>query len=228
MTLHAIQILRTSSLPMLLEQEIEHVILSGEFSPGDRIIEMEIALRFGTSRGPVREALRGLESSGLIEQVPKRGFFVRRLSAKQAADVYDVRAALFGLAGKLLAERITDDGITKLKNFVSDMDTAVAADDFSRYVTLNFAFHEFIVRGTGNTALAQQYLALIKHLRLYRARSLMFGDSMHASHAEHHIMVDAVAARDPAKAYAAHVHHVETAKQRLMSATPIISEHQEK
>lgn len=227
MTLHAVQILRTSSLPMLLEQEMERVILGGEFAPGDRINEKDIALRFGTSRGPVREALRALESSGLVEQVPNRGFFVRRLSTTQAADVYDVRAALFGLAGKLLAERITDAGIEKLGTFIADMDAAVAADDFARYVTLNFAFHEFIVIGTGNAALAQQYLALIKQLRLYRARSLMLGDSMHASHAEHHIMADAIAARDPAKAYAAHVHHVETAKRRLMSATPIISKHQE-
>lgn len=227
MTLHAVQILRTSSLPMLLEQEIERVILGGEFAPGDRINEKEIALRFGTSRGPVREALRALESSGLVEQVPNRGFFVRRLSTIQAGDVYDVRAALFGLAGKLLAERITDEGIAKLRTFIADMDAAVTADDFARYVQLNFAFHEFIVIGTGNAALAQQYLTLIKQLRLYRARSLMLGDSMHASHAEHHIMVDAIAARDPARAYAAHVHHVETAKQRLMSATPIISKHQE-
>lgn len=227
MTLHAVQILRTSSLPMLLEQEMERVILGGEFAPGDRINEKDIALRFGTSRGPVREALRALESSGLVEQIPNRGFFVRRLSTTQAADVYDVRAALFGLAGKLQAERITDAGIEKLRTFIADMDAAVAADDFARYVTLNFAFHEFIVIGTGNAALAQQYLALIKQLRLYRTRSLMLGDSMHASHAEHHIMADAIAARDPAKAYAAHVHHVETAKRRLMSATPIISKHQE-
>lgn len=227
MTLTALEILRSSSLPMLLEQEIERVILSGELVPGDRIIETEIALRFGTSRGPVREALRSLESSGLVEQVPNRGFFVRKLTTTQAGDVYDVRAALFGLAGKLLAERITDEGIAQLRTFIADMDAAVAADDFERYVKLNFAFHEYIVLGTGNAALAQQYLTLIKQLRLYRARSLMLGDAMHASHVEHHVMVDAIAARDPAKAYAAHVRHVETAKERLMSATPIISKHQE-
>lgn len=222
MTLQPVQILRTSSLPTLLEPEIERVILGGEFTPGDRINEMEIALRFGTSRGPVREALRALESSGLVEQVPNRGFFVRCLSTSQAGDVYDVRAALFGLAGKLLAERITAEGIANLRTFIADMDTAVIADDFASYVKLNFVFHEYIVIGTGNAALAQQYLTLIKQLRLYRTRSLMLGDSMAASHAEHHIMVDAIAARDPAKACAAHIHHVEMAKRRLMSATPII------
>jgi DNA-binding GntR family transcriptional regulator len=220
MTLNAIDILRSNSLPMLLEQEIERVILGGGFAPGDHVNEKELALRFGISRGPVREALRSLDSSGLVEQVPNRGFFVRRLTAAQACDVYDVRAVLFGLAGKLLAERITDEGIAQLRTFVSDMDAAVAADDFEAYVKINFAFHEFIVVSAGNPTLAQQYLTMVKQLRLYRARSLMLGESMHASHREHHAMVDAVAARDAGRALVAHSRHVEAAKERLMSTIP--------
>lgn len=219
MTMNAFDFLKSNSLPMLLEQEIERVILGGEFSPGDHVNEKELALRFGVSRGPVREALRSLESSGLVEQIPNRGVFVRTLTAQQAADVYDVRAALFGLAGKLLAERITDEGIAKLRQFLADMDVAVAADNFEAYVKVNFAFHEYIVENTGNPTLAQQYLGLVKQLRLYRARSLMLGDSMHASHLEHHAMVDAIAARDPMRALETHTRHVETAKQRLMATT---------
>ncbi|MDB5526596.1 MAG: GntR family transcriptional regulator [Rhizobium sp.] len=220
MTINEFAVLRSNSLPMLLEQEIERVILGGGFAPGDHINEKELALRFGISRGPVREALRSLDSSGLVEQVPNRGVFVRTLTAAQAADVYDVRAVLFGFAGKLLAERITDEEIAKLKAFIADMDAIVAADDFEAYVKINFAFHEFIVVGTGNPTLAQQYLTLVKQLRLYRARNLMLSDSMHASHQEHHAMVDAVAARDPARALAAHTRHVEAAKVRLMTTTP--------
>lgn len=218
MNFNAFDILKSNSLPMLLEQEIERVILSGEFAPGDHINEKELALRFGISRGPVREALRSLDSSGLVEQIPNRGVFVRTLTAQQAIDVYDVRAVLFGLAGKMLAERITDEGIVKLKTFVADMDVAVAADDFETYVKINFAFHEFIVEGTGNPTLAQQYLTLVKQLRLYRARSLMLGHSMNDSHIEHHAMVDAVTARDPGRALIAHTRHVEAAKERLMAA----------
>ncbi|EUB99501.1 transcriptional regulator, GntR family [Rhizobium sp. CF080] len=217
MTLSAVEILRSQSLPMVLEQEIERVILSGEFAPGDRINEKELALRFGISRGPIREALRSMDSSGLVEQVPNRGFFVRQLSAEQACDVYDVRAALFGLAGKLLAERITEEGIEKLKSFIADMDAAVASDDFESYVKINFEFHEFIVAGGRNASLAQQYLGLVKQLRLYRARSLMHRESMQASHIEHHAMAEAIIARDPARALATHTRHVEAAKERLMA-----------
>ncbi|MEZ2128044.1 MULTISPECIES: FCD domain-containing protein [unclassified Sinorhizobium] len=217
MVLDAVEILRSQSLPMLLEQEIERVILGGEFAPGDHINEKELSLRFGISRGPVREALRSLDSSGLVEQIPNRGFFVRQLSAEQAFDVYDVRAALFGLAGKLLAERITDQKIERLKDFIAEMDEAIAAEDSERYLKVNFAFHEFIVVSAGNATLAQQYLSLVKQLRLYRARNLMLGGSMHASHLEHHAMADALIRRDPASALATHTHHVEAAKERLMS-----------
>lgn len=217
MSASAIELLRSHSLPMLLEREIERVILGGEYGPGDRINEKELALRFGISRGPVREALRTLEATGLVEQVPNRGVFVRQLSAAQADDIYEVRAALFALAGRLLASRATDEEVVRLRAFVSAMEGAIARDDFDSYAGENFALHEFIVERAGNGVLATQYLGLIKQLRLYRARSLMFGNAMRASNAEHREMVEAIAARDPDRAHAAHYTHVATAKMRLKS-----------
>jgi DNA-binding GntR family transcriptional regulator len=218
-----IELLRSHSLPMLLEREIEQVILSGEYNPGDRINEKELAFRFGISRGPVREALRTLEATGLVEQVPNRGVFVRKLTAAQADDIYEVRAALFALAGRLLAERATDEDVARLRAFVLAMDEDIGADDFESYARANFALHEYIVERAGNSILASQYLGLIKQLRLYRARSLMFGNAMRASNEEHREMVEAIAARDPARAYAAHHRHVATAKVRLKSHPSLTS-----
>lgn len=217
MSASAIELLRSRSLPMLLEREIERVILGGEYNPGDRINEKELALRFGISRGPVREALRTLEATGLVEQIPNRGVFVRQLSAAQADDIYEVRAALFALAGRLLAARASDEEIARLRAFVGAMDAAIARDDFDAYARENFALHEFIVERAGNGILASQYLSLIKQLRLYRARSLMFGNAMQASNEEHREMVEAIATRDPDRAHAAHHRHVATAKMRLKS-----------
>jgi len=217
LSVSAIEILRSHSLPMLIEREIERVILSGEYNPGDRINEKELALRFGISRGPVREALRSLEATGLVEQVLNRGVFVRRLTAAQAEDIYEVRAVLFALAGRLLSTRVTDEEVARLQAFVRAMDQAIAAEDFDAYVQENFAFHEFIVERAGNGVLASQYLSLVKQLRLYRTRSLMFGNSMRASNEEHHEMVEAIAARDSDRAHAAHYRHVTTAKMRLKS-----------
>ncbi|MCJ8142891.1 FCD domain-containing protein [Ancylobacter sp. A5.8] len=221
MSTPAIELLKSRSLPMLIEEEIQRVILSGEYEPGDRINEKELTLRFGTSRGPIREALRSLEASGLIEQIPNRGVFVRRLTGEMAAHIYDVRAFLFALAGRLLALRATDDEIATLRGFVRAMDAAIAADDFDHYVRENFALHEFIVAHAANPVLAAQYLSLIKQLRLYRTRSLMLGDSMQESNREHHEMVEAIAAHDADRAQAAHMAHVMRAKHRLISNTEL-------
>lgn len=213
----AIELLKSRSLPMLIEEEIKRVILSGEYAPGDRINEKELTLRFGTSRGPIREALRSLEASGLIEQIPNRGVFVRRLSPEQAAQIYDVRAFLFALAGRLLALRASEAEIAALRGFVAAMDEAIAADETDRYLRANFALHEFIVAHAANPVLAGQYLSLIRQLQLYRARNLMLVGSMQESNREHHAMVDAIAAHDADRAQAAHMAHVMAAKQRLIA-----------
>jgi len=213
----AIELLKSRSLPMLIEEEIQRVILSGEYAPGDRINEKELTLRFGTSRGPIREALRSLEASGLIEQIPNRGVFVRRLTPEQAAQIYDVRAFLFALAGRLLAMRASEEEIARLRGFVAAMDEAIAADETDRYLRENFALHEFIVAHAANPVLASQYLSLIRQLQLYRARNLMLIDSMQESNREHHEMVEAIAAHDPDRAQTAHMAHVMSAKQRLIA-----------
>ena len=217
----AIELLKSRSLPMLFEEEIERVILGGEFAPGDRINEKDLALRFGVSRGPIREALRSLEAGGLIEQIRNRGVFVRRLSAEQAAHIYDVRAVLFALAGKLIATTATAEDITVLRGLVTAMDEAIAKDDRKDYLRGNFALHEFIVMKAGNPVLATQYLSLVKQLSLYRARNLTIVDSMRSSNDEHREMVEAIAAHDPERAGAAHLSHVVTAKDRLMSGTSL-------
>lgn len=213
----AIELLKSRSLPMLIEEEIQRVILSGEYAPGDRINEKELTLRFGTSRGPIREALRSLEASGLIEQIPNRGVFVRRLSPEQAAQIYDVRAFLFALAGRLLALRASEAEIAALRGFVAAMDEAIAADETDRYLRANFALHEYIVAHAANPVLAGQYLSLIRQLQLCRARNLMLIGSMQESNREHHAMVEAIAAHDADRAQAAHMAHVMAAKQRLIA-----------
>src|SRR5918997_2461849 len=119
-----LRILQTVSLTTVLEREIESLILSGELPPGDRINEIQLAKRFGTSRGPIREATRSLEAKGLVEVVRNRGVFIRRLTTEEALEIYDVRSALFGLAGRLLAARMNDQMLDQLKKAVAEMEGA--------------------------------------------------------------------------------------------------------
>jgi DNA-binding GntR family transcriptional regulator len=214
----AIAFLKSRSLGVLIEPEIERMIMSGEIKPGDRINENALALRFGTSRGPIREALRSMEAGGLVELVPNRGVYVRSLDLASACAIYEVRAALFGMAGRCAAERAGDEQVSELRALVAEMDRAVEAEDFETYYPLNLAFHRAILAASGNRLLAAQYASLIKQLHLYRARSLVQGGGMHVSNQEHRAMVDAIAARDPDAAHRTHFDHVMRSLDRLRAA----------
>src|SRR6202050_5961838 len=103
----ALQLVQSNSLPALVQVEIEQMILRGELAIGQHVNESELAARFGTSRGPIREALRGLEESRLVRSEKTRGVFVREISVAEADEIYDVREALDQLLGHRGAERAT-------------------------------------------------------------------------------------------------------------------------
>ena len=208
---------RNASLASKLEGRIERMIVVGELAPGERINENQLAERFGVSRGSIREAVRALEGSGLVTSVRNRGFFVRRLGVEEVREVYDVRAALFALAGRLLAERVTDGQLDHLGGFVAEMEEAARRRDFDAYYPLNLAFHDFILDAAGNATLAGQYRNFVKKLLLFRARSLVQGGGLAVSNREHREMLAAVAARDPSWAHEAHWRHVAAAKDRLLA-----------
>src|SRR5271165_7528464 len=111
----ALQLVQTNSLPALVHAEIEQLILRGEFAIGQRVTEMQLATRFGTSRGPIREALRTLEESGLVRSEKHRGVFVREISVAEADEIYDIREALDQLIGQRVAERATAEQTRDLK-----------------------------------------------------------------------------------------------------------------
>jgi DNA-binding GntR family transcriptional regulator len=213
-----LRILRTVSLTNVLEREIESLIVSGELPPGDRINEIQLARRFGTSRGPIREATRSLEAKGLVEAVRNRGVFIRRLTLDEAIEIYDLRCALFGLAGRLLAGRMNDRLLDRLNVMLQQMDEAAEARDFDRYYPINLAFHTFIVEEAGSATLAREYSAMVKKLHLFRARSLVQGGGLAVSNREHREIVDALASGDVERAHDACWRHVERAKHRMLNA----------
>jgi DNA-binding GntR family transcriptional regulator len=213
-----LRILQTVSLTTVLEREIESLILSGELPPGDRLNEIQLAKRFGTSRGPIREATRSLEGRGLVEVVRNRGVFIRRLTLEEAVEIYDLRSALFGLAGRLLAARMNDQILKHLTDVLGQMEGAAEGRDFESYYPLNLAFHTFIVEHAGNATLASEYAAFVKKLHLFRARSLVQGGGLAVSNREHGEIVDALAAGDVERAHGACWRHVERAKHRLLAS----------
>lgn len=208
---------RSVSHTVHIEQELERMILAGELRPGERLIEIELAQRFGTSRGPLREAMQMLVARGMVESMRNRGAFVRSISTREAMDVYDVRAALFGLAGRLLTDRLNDVILKTMYEFVAQMETLAKEQSFDAYYRENLAFHDFLISSCGNPVLAHEYRSFVKKLHLCRARTLVQAGGLSVSNREHAEMADAVASGDRLRAQEAFIRHVERAKMRFMS-----------
>jgi len=210
-------VLRSTSLSAAIETELQDMILKGAIKPGERLNELQLASGFGTSRGPLREALRSLQAKGLVDVVRNRGVFVRAISTHEALEIYDLRAALFGLAGRLLVDKVTDNMLETLDRFLTRMDAASENRDFAAYYPINLAFHEFLVASTGNRLLQREYSMFVDKLHLCRGRSLVQAGGLALSNREHRDMVDAIAAGGRERAFEAFFRHVDRAKHRFKS-----------
>lgn len=211
-----LDIVRTRSLSSLVSQELEAMILSGALPAGERLNEQQLALRLGVSRGPVREAVRGLERCGLVVSVRNQGSYVRRVSADEALEIYDLRAALTGLACARLAGSATPGQIEGLGALVRRMEAAWGADAAPEYYTANLAFHDALLQGAGPRG-QRLYEDLGNELHLFRRRALVERENMRESNAEHAAILAAIVAGDGLAARAAGETHIAGGKRRFQA-----------
>jgi DNA-binding GntR family transcriptional regulator len=209
------ELLRSQSLPDLVQEEVLRMIKAGELPAGARLNELDLADRLRISRPPLREALRALEAAGLVRLERNRGMFVRDVSAVEAVELYQVRAGLDDQVGRLLAPRITDKQLQELDRLLSRLETC-RPDDIDRTFPLNIAFHDRLVELAANTVLLQIYRRLINRMHLLRRRSFAGGNA--ASHEEHRAILSALATRKPDVSAHAMRHHVELGFERMRHA----------
>lgn len=214
-TTHALALVRTNSLPGLVRHELERLILAGDLGAGEKLTEAALAARLGVSRGPVREAFRALEETGLVRIEKNRGVFVRRISVEEADQIYEVRAILDEWIGRRLAQIATAEQIRTLQAHVERMDRAAAKRDVDGYYHLNLDFHDQLVSACGNLKLLATYRRLVKELSLYRHQTLARGQAMSVSTREHREIVERIAARNPAAAGKALLDHVLAGRERM-------------
>ena len=213
-----LQLVQSNSLPALVQVEIEQLILRGELAVGQRVNESELAARFGTSRGPIREALRALEESRLVRSEKNRGVFVREISVAEADEIYDVREALDQLIGQRVAERATAQQLRSLEAVLAEMDAATATPDIKSYHTLNLKFHDMLVDFAGNSRLTESYRLLTRGLLLFRLRGLQDGGGFAVSNSEHRAVMRAIAQRDSARAGQLLRQHAAKSRARMHKA----------
>jgi phosphonate utilization transcriptional regulator len=217
----ALQLVQSNSLPALVLAEIEQLILRGEIAIGQRVNESELATRFGTSRGPIREALRALEESRLVRSEKHRGVFVREISVAEADEIYDVREVLDQLIGQRVAERATPAQLAELEAVLAEMDEATASQDLRHYHALNLTFHDLLVDFAGNARLTESYRLLTKELLLFRLRGLQDGGGFAVSNTEHKAVVTAIARRDGARAGQLLRQHAARSRARMHKAAAV-------
>ncbi|MHA6804024.1 GntR family transcriptional regulator [Salinifilum ghardaiensis] len=129
-------------------------IAEGEFRPGDRLLEHEIAAELGISRVPVREAIRMLQSEGLLEVLPRRGgVFVRSLHRREMEELFDVREALEVLAARRAVEQAAPGQADRMGELVAEAREALRAGDLEGMFQANAAFHDELVALSGNDLL---------------------------------------------------------------------------
>ena len=203
---------QATSLPHLIVDQLESMIINGVLKGGDRINESALAVQLGVSRGPIREACRQLERGRLVEFRANRGMFVREISVDEAAQLYDIRATLFGLAGRLAAARATASDIAALRAEVDDLEDAPLDD----YYPGNVALHRAIVALSGNPRLVELYDNVSKELHLFRRHGLEPSSARHTSNDQHRAILDRLEAGD-ATAGDLMEQHILAGKSRMLS-----------
>jgi phosphonate utilization transcriptional regulator len=211
----AIRLVQSSSLATLVQREIERMILAGDLAAGARLTEAAIAEQLGVSRGPVREAFRALEGSGLVRVTKNRGVYVRQISLEEADQIYELRGVLDEFVGRRLAETATPAQVRELRQIVERMEKATARNDVDAYVAGNLDFHDRMVELTGNAKLLHVYRRLVNELHLFRRTTLAQGGALPVSAREHRDIVDRIAARQPAAAGRALHDHVMASRERM-------------
>ena len=210
---------RDTSLAKLVRDEMLALILSGELGAGQRINEPDVAARLRVSRVPVREALRELESTGLVSARKNVGVFVRVLEAKEVSELYELRSVLDGHAGRraaTLPEAARRRLVKRLSGLLRAMNANARRRDVQGYYANNLAFHWAIVEATDNEALTRTYRGIVQQLHLSRLKNLSHDVGMQISLAEHRRIVAAIADGDGERSGALLASHVTASHGRLV------------
>ena len=192
---------------------IRELIMTGAVDPGERLVETDLSERFGTSRGPVRDAFKELEQSGLVISVPRRGTFVATLTAADMHEIYTLRLALEKLAIRTSAQIATEQDVATMRAAIDRLSEAHRTGNRRAGAEADIAIHRLIVRTAGHERLTEAWERLADQTLLLMAQLMdLLLDVQHAA-GDHHTLVNAIADHDVAGAEAALTDHLLAASQ---------------
>jgi DNA-binding GntR family transcriptional regulator len=214
------QVVELTLASQRVTENIRHLILTGELAPGSRIRQEELAARFGTSRIPVREALRRLESEGLVLLVPNSSAWVAKIDMSECIEVYKIRERVEPLALSEAVPHMSDTDIDALEGLVRKMERSSSTEEFLR---LDREFHLASYQASGMQQLygmVERFWNTTQHYR--RAFTKLLGqDGNWIIHSEHRLMIDALRRRDAESAGHILFEHIRRTRVELERHPPI-------
>lgn len=207
-----------------LKDTLEDLIVSGVLKPGTRLDEAELAERFKVSRTPVREALKALAATGLVDLRNRQGVCVVRISLPMLIEMFQMMAVMEGLCAKFAARRATEPQKLRMSELHDDLTKILASGDHSRFYDVNQDFHDALYEASNTHYLAEQTRALRKRVRVYRRYVTFQPGRMTATIGEHGAILDAIRRNDPAAAFAAAIDHVSLLEDDIVDLIAALSE----
>lgn len=210
-------------------------ILNGDYPGGTRLYEVSLAEELAISRTPVREALSRLAEEGLLVRTRAGGFVVRSFAVADVLDMIELRGVLEGTAARLAAERgVCPERMAKIGCLLSQLDSCFGTrpddTDLDRYSQLNDAFHQALAKLAGSKVLEEEIARVVRlpfaapsAFLPYKTQIEALVSTLAPAHAQHHAMIDAIAARQGARAEALAREHTGAARanvQQIFAAHP--------
>jgi DNA-binding GntR family transcriptional regulator len=215
MSKQTIEPIKRSTLSSMVAERLRELVISGAYEPGSQLSEVELAERFGVSRGPIREGLQRLVQDGLLRSEPHRGVFVPEIGEADIADIYLAREAIEGAAIRLVsADPDRQAVVATLRDLVAQMQAASTAERWSRVADVDMRFHSEVVRASGSARLVRMYGSLIDETRVLLSMTAN-APGREDLVSEHGELAELIASGDPGGAATALAHTFQKSRRTL-------------
>ncbi|MCA2002405.1 MAG: GntR family transcriptional regulator [Chloroflexi bacterium] len=199
-----------------IESELRRLILTLELPPGSAVSESSLMKRYGWGRTPLREAFQRLAEQSLLQLIPQHGAVVAPLEIFDFIEVMDAMGMVIGSAASLACRRLTEAQFARLEELVAQGESAAAENDFARLTELDFEFHRVLAEATGNRYLREYLLRLHRAAARFNYAAWLRDGHTGESLGEHRRIVKTFRKRDPQRAKAVMLAHIQGARKRIL------------
>ena len=219
MTTPPVTMLVHESLGERVYKSLRDLILSQAYSPGSKLNVEQLCRNLGVSRTPVWDAMRRLETEGLVSTVPRHGVFVLNYGVEKIRDLFAVRGALEGLAARQATGNLDGESRAALEATLARLGRSAREKDLEEYSRAAIEFHDGILTVAGNQVLRRLLENVYAQILVLRLRSLHLAERLPSSLAEHSAIFAAVAAGDAERAESLSLAHAEHVLQDALELT---------